>query len=65
MIGAPSYMAGPNYLMDKDIVFVSFNYRLAIFGILFILIILSYSIFKYFTIFLVRSVIKSYQIPFP
>ncbi|CAG9864100.1 unnamed protein product [Phyllotreta striolata] len=34
MIGAPSYMAGPNYLMDKDVVYVSFNYRLAIMGFL-------------------------------
>lgn len=25
-------MAGPEYIMDQDVVFVSFNYRLAILG---------------------------------
>nr|CAH7761876.1 unnamed protein product [Callosobruchus chinensis] len=34
MIGAPSIMAGPEMLMDRDIVYVNFNYRLNIFGFL-------------------------------
>nr|XP_023013388.1 esterase FE4-like [Leptinotarsa decemlineata] len=34
MIGSPLDMAGPVYIMDKDVVFVSFNYRLAILGFL-------------------------------
>ncbi|XP_074042110.1 carboxylic ester hydrolase-like [Leptinotarsa decemlineata] len=32
MIAAPADMSGPAYIMDKDVVFVSFNYRLAILG---------------------------------
>lgn len=32
ILGAPKYLAGPDYILDKDVVFVSFNYRLGIFG---------------------------------
>lgn len=32
MYGSPSMAAGPDYMMDKDVVFVSFNYRLGILG---------------------------------
>ncbi|ERL85543.1 hypothetical protein D910_02962 [Dendroctonus ponderosae] len=34
MLGAPKYMAGPEFLMDRDVVVVSFNYRLGILGFL-------------------------------
>ncbi|KAG5869997.1 hypothetical protein JTB14_036178 [Gonioctena quinquepunctata] len=34
MLGSPSLVAGPDYIMDKDVVYVSFNYRLAVFGFL-------------------------------
>ncbi|VEN60258.1 unnamed protein product [Callosobruchus maculatus] len=34
MIGSPKVMAGPDILMDRDIVYVNFNYRLNIFGFL-------------------------------
>lgn len=32
MIGSPSMMAGPDYIMDKDVVYVSMNYRLGLLG---------------------------------
>ncbi|KAJ8959086.1 hypothetical protein NQ318_022343 [Aromia moschata] len=32
--GSASYLAGPNYFMDQDIVLVTFNYRLATLGFL-------------------------------
>lgn len=32
MIGAPKFMASPTFIMDKEVVYVSFNYRLAILG---------------------------------
>lgn len=32
MLGSPELTAGPDYIMDQDVIFVSFNYRLAIFG---------------------------------
>lgn len=32
MLGAPKYLCGPDYIMDKDVVFVSFNYRVGILG---------------------------------
>lgn len=32
MLGNPSSMAGPVYLMDRDVVYVNFNYRLGPFG---------------------------------
>lgn len=32
MLGAPKYMAGPEFLMDRDVIVVSFNYRLGILG---------------------------------
>lgn len=35
LIGNSSYVSqGPDYLLDEDVVFVSFNYRLGIFGFL-------------------------------
>ncbi|KAF7267656.1 hypothetical protein GWI33_019145 [Rhynchophorus ferrugineus] len=34
MLGSPKFMAGPEFLMDKDIVYVSFNYRLNSLGFL-------------------------------
>ncbi|KAJ8965970.1 hypothetical protein NQ314_003818, partial [Rhamnusium bicolor] len=34
MVGAPKYMASPSFIMDQDVIYVSFNYRLAIFGFL-------------------------------
>nr|CAI5847819.1 unnamed protein product [Callosobruchus analis] len=34
MIGSPKLFAGPEIIMDKDIVYVNFNYRLNIFGFL-------------------------------
>ncbi|KAF5292796.1 hypothetical protein FQA39_LY13841 [Lamprigera yunnana] len=34
MLGAPKYMASPAYITDKDVVYVSFNYRVGIFGFL-------------------------------
>ncbi|CAH2011924.1 unnamed protein product [Acanthoscelides obtectus] len=34
MIGAPVIMAGPEMVMDKDFIFVNFNYRLNIMGFL-------------------------------
>lgn len=38
MVGSPSMMAGPDYFMDKNIVYVSFNYRLGILGEKFVII---------------------------
>lgn len=32
MYGSPSLLAGPDYIMDKDVIYVSFNYRLSILG---------------------------------
>lgn len=32
MLGAPKFMAGPSFIMDKEVIYVSFNYRLAILG---------------------------------
>uniref|UniRef100_A0A6P7G1D3 Carboxylic ester hydrolase n=1 Tax=Diabrotica virgifera virgifera TaxID=50390 RepID=A0A6P7G1D3_DIAVI len=32
--GAPSMMANPDFIMDQDVVYVSFNYRLSILGFL-------------------------------
>lgn len=32
MLGSPQIMVQPEYLMDQDIIFVSFNYRLGILG---------------------------------
>lgn len=32
MIGSPSVMAGPDYIMDRDVIYVSFNYRLGVLG---------------------------------
>lgn len=32
MFGSPAIIAGPEYMMDQDVVFVTFNYRLNIFG---------------------------------
>lgn len=32
MLGAPQYMAGPEFFMDRDVVVVSLNYRLGILG---------------------------------
>lgn len=32
MFGGSSTYSGPKYLMDRDIVFVTFNYRLGPFG---------------------------------
>ncbi|XP_057667531.1 venom carboxylesterase-6-like [Diorhabda carinulata] len=34
MVGSPGLVAGPDYLLDEDVVYVSFNYRLAILGFL-------------------------------
>ncbi|KAF5289708.1 hypothetical protein FQR65_LT11762 [Abscondita terminalis] len=34
MLGAPMYFAGPDYITDKDVVYVSFNYRVGIMGFL-------------------------------
>ncbi|XP_050295673.1 venom carboxylesterase-6-like [Anthonomus grandis grandis] len=34
MIGSPKLFAGPEFLMDRDVVFVSFNYRVGILGFL-------------------------------
>lgn len=34
MVGSPSLMAGPDYIMDKDVVYVSLNYRLGLLGII-------------------------------
>ncbi|KAK4884208.1 hypothetical protein RN001_000479 [Aquatica leii] len=34
MLGAPKYLAGPDYITDKDVVYVTFNYRLGIMGFL-------------------------------
>lgn len=31
-MGSASYMTGPQYFMDQDIVLVTFNYRLASLG---------------------------------
>lgn len=30
--GSPAAIAGPDYIMDQDVIFVSFSYRLAILG---------------------------------
>lgn len=32
MIGSPSIMAGPDYITDRDVVYVSLNYRLGLLG---------------------------------
>lgn len=32
MFGSPAVLAGPDYLMDHDVIYVSFNYRLNILG---------------------------------
>lgn len=32
MVGSPSVLAGPDYIMDRDVVYVSFNYRLGVLG---------------------------------
>lgn len=32
VLGAPKMMAGPKYIMNEDVIYVSFNYRLGIFG---------------------------------
>lgn len=32
MLGAPQYMAGPEFFMDRDVIVVSLNYRLGILG---------------------------------
>lgn len=34
MLGAPEFIAGHHYITDRDVVYVSFNYRLGIFGFL-------------------------------
>ncbi|KAK5648891.1 hypothetical protein RI129_003783 [Pyrocoelia pectoralis] len=34
MLGAPKFLGGYQYITDKDVVFVSFNYRVGIFGFL-------------------------------
>lgn len=34
LLGSPSFIAGPNYIMDKDVIYVNFNYRLGILGFL-------------------------------
>nr|WCC58196.1 carboxylesterase [Pharsalia antennata] len=34
MVGSPKFMAGPSFIMDKEVIYVSFNYRLAILGFL-------------------------------
>lgn len=31
-MGCPALAAGPDYIMDEDVIFVSFNYRLTILG---------------------------------
>lgn len=32
MIGSPAMMAGPDYIMDRDVIYVSLNYRLGVLG---------------------------------
>ncbi|KAB0798687.1 hypothetical protein PPYR_09680 [Photinus pyralis] len=34
MLGAPKFLGGYQYITDRDVIFVSFNYRLGIFGFL-------------------------------
>ncbi|KAJ8924272.1 hypothetical protein NQ315_007064 [Exocentrus adspersus] len=34
MIGSPMMMAGPTFIMDKEVIYVSFNYRLSVLGFL-------------------------------
>ncbi|KAJ8963213.1 hypothetical protein NQ318_018679 [Aromia moschata] len=34
MLGAPMYMADPTFIMDQNVVYVSFNYRLGVLGFL-------------------------------
>lgn len=32
MLGSPTIMTSPDYIMDEDVILVTFNYRLGIFG---------------------------------
>lgn len=32
MLGSPAMMAGPDYITDKNVVYVSLNYRLGLLG---------------------------------
>lgn len=32
VMGAPFLMAGPDYIMDREVVYVSLNYRLGVMG---------------------------------
>lgn len=32
MLGSPAMMGGPDYIMDKDVVYVTFTYRLGVLG---------------------------------